>query len=181
MSKLTPDDLVRGHLDGVYALALRLTGNASDAWDLTQESMLRAIRFLPGFRGECAASTWLYRITVNTWKNRSASAPSRWWSRLVPLEAAVDGAGAAAPDAVDPAPGPETAAHDSDQREEVQIALAALPPEDRAALQLRELEDKSYEEIATILEVPVGTVKSRLHRARRKLCEALRQYERYGS
>lgn len=73
-----PDELVERHLQGVYNLAFRLTGNAADAWDLAQEALLRAIKALPGFREEASPATWLYRITVNLWKNKTQSVSSKW-------------------------------------------------------------------------------------------------------
>lgn len=161
---MTPDQLVEGYLDRVYALCLRLTGNSPDASDLAQDVMLKAIAGLPGFRGDADAGTWLFRIAVNAWKNRVASAPERWRKSLAPLDGFLDvPAGESPPD------------REMENREEavaLERALAGVAPEDRAALVLRELEDKSYEEIAGILGVPVGTVKSRLHRARAALAES---------
>ncbi|MBI5594717.1 MAG: hypothetical protein HY928_01365, partial [Elusimicrobia bacterium] len=74
MSKLSPEELVRRTMDGVYALALRLTGNTADAWDLAQDALLRALKGLSAFRDDADPRTWVYRITVNAWKNRVASA-----------------------------------------------------------------------------------------------------------
>jgi RNA polymerase sigma-70 factor, ECF subfamily len=167
---MTPEELVRRHLDGVYGLALRLTGNAADAWDLAQEAMLKAVRALPGFRGDASPSTWLYRITVNAWKNKTQSALSKWWRTVASLDGAPDEA------SMDPPgrePGPDLELERREEREAVERALGALAPEDRAALVLREMEGKSYEEIAAILGVRLGTVKSRLYRARSTLAREL--------
>jgi len=167
---MTPEELVRRHLDGVYGLALRLTGNPSDAWDLAQEAMLKAVRALPGFRGEAAPSTWLYRITVNAWKNKSQSALSKWWRSLASLDGLPDEA-SSDPPGRDPAPDRELEL--LEERAAVERAMGSLAPEDRAALVLREMESKSYQEIADILGVPIGTVKSRLYRARSTLAREL--------
>lgn len=171
MSKLSADELVRRTADGVYALALRLTGNTADAWDLAQDALLRAVKALDSFRGDADPRTWVYRITVNAWKNRAASAAERGRRAQTPLESAEAGA-VVLPGGDPPADVPlergETAAA-------VQRAVAALEPEDRACLQLREFDGFSYEEIAESLGVPVGTVKSRLHRARLALARALEE------
>jgi len=155
----TPDELL-AHLDRVYTLALRLAGNPADAWDLAQDAMLKALKGLPAFRGDAALDTWLFRITVNAWKNRNASASWRWWERRVSLDPLGE-------------EGSEGALEADESRRALEAALAALAPEDRAALVLRELENKSYQEIVEILGIPMGTVKSRLHRARLELARAL--------
>ena len=162
MSKLTPDEFVRKTLSGVYSLALRLTGNAADAWDLTQDVLIQAIRALPRFRGEADPRTWAYRITVNMWKNRVQSRVWRWWRSFLRLEpyTAME-------------PGPERELERKERSEAVETALESLPPEDRAAVFLREVEGKSYQEIADIIHVPIGTVKSRLYRARTTLARLL--------
>lgn len=167
MSKLTADELYRRTSDGAYALALRLAGNPADAWDLAQDALARAVRALPDFRGDSDPRTWVYRIVVNAWKNRAASSGERARRASEPL---------------DDEGRPELAANDppvdaglerSEEARAVRAAVAALEPEDRACLQLREFDGMSYEEIAAALEAPVGTVKSRLHRARLALAKAL--------
>lgn len=150
-----------------YALALRLTGNAAEAEDLAEDALVKAVRGLPGFRGDCDAGIWLYRIVMNTWKNRLRSPRLAFWRRLRGLSS---GAGEVPEtDPPDPAPGPEAEAEASARRALFAGAVAALEPEDRALLVLRELDGRSYAEIAQALSVPVGTVRSRLSRAREKL------------
>lgn len=158
-------------MDGVYALALRLTGNTADAWDLAQDSLVRALRALAGFRGDADPRTWVYRITVNAWKNRLASAAERARRSSEPLDA---------PDRPELPGGdpPAEAALERDERKAaLDRALAALEPADRAALQLREFDGLSYDDIASALDVPVGTVKSRLHRARLCLAKAMEGFK----
>lgn len=165
-----PDELVQRHLQGVYNLAFRLTGNAADAWDLAQEALLRAIKALPGFREEASPATWLYRITINLWKNKTQSASSKWWRALLPLERPED---ERPREPAGPDPEPSQALEREEEQGAVERALAGLSPEDRAALVLRELDGKSYQEISGILGVPMGTVKSRLFRARAALAREL--------
>ncbi len=154
----------------VYNLALRLTGNRSDAEDLAQDALLRAVRALPGFRGDSLASTWVYRITVNAWKNRVRSEKRRrfWKTVTLGLVSGDDGEG----EVRDVAANDPPLDADLEKRERsaaVQKALLELEEDDRAIVILREIEDKSYEEIGATLDLPQGTVKSRLFRARAKL------------
>lgn len=171
MSKPTAEELVRSVVDGVYALALRLTGNAQDAWDLTQQALLKALRGLPGFRGDSDPKTWVYRITVNEWKNRGQSKTAKWWTRLLSLDREPGEGGAPPTAGRDPSPDQEL--EKDEEKAALEAALAELPPEDRASLVLRELEGRSYRTIAEILGIPIGTVKSRLYRARAALARAL--------
>lgn len=166
---MTPDELVKRYLDRVYTLSLRLTGNPADASDLAQDAMLRGIQGLPGFRGEADPGTWLFRITVNLWKNRVSSAGERFRRRVGSLEGLSPEEGAV--DAPSDEPPPDRGLERSEELAALEEALGRLEPEDRAALVLRELEERSYEEIAEILGVPLGTVKSRIHRARAGLAK----------
>jgi RNA polymerase sigma-70 factor (ECF subfamily) len=164
------DQFIEKHAVLVYNLALRLTGNRVDAEDLAQDALLRAVKALPGFRGESLASTWVYRITVNAWKNRVRSEKRRAFWKTVTLGF---GGGDSDDDKVRELPADDPPADAGLEKEEraaaVQKALLALEPDDRAIVVLREVEEKSYEEIGAALELPQGTVKSRLFRARAKL------------
>jgi RNA polymerase sigma-70 factor (ECF subfamily) len=170
---VSENELLEKHAVPIYNLALRLVGNASDAEDLAQDALLRALRALPNFRGECQLSTWVYRITVNTWKNRVRSEKRRGLWKLLPLDFLFsrdgDEPGPAEPAAAD-AP-LDSSLQTSEDGAQVQKALLELDEESRAVIVLRELQGQSYQEIAEALELPVGTVKSRLSRAR----EALKQ------
>jgi len=155
--------LVMPHLDAAYNLARWLAGNDHDAEDIAQEACVRAFRFVGGCRGSDGRA-WLLAIVRNTaysWlkKNRSRSLVSIDDDELGELE---DPGGAA------------SSFHSAD-RDALRAALEALPTEFREALVLRELEGLSYKEIADMAEVPVGTVMSRLARARRQLQGALNQ------
>jgi RNA polymerase sigma factor (sigma-70 family) len=149
------------HLDAAYGFARWLTRDPVIAQDVAQEAMLRALRYFHAFRGE-EARPWLMRIVRNTWHDlrlkRGASDES--------LDAAED----------TPAdgPDPEQSALGADRRRHVAAALAALPVDLREVLVLREIEDMSYKQIAATLDLPIGTVMSRLSRGREKLAADLR-------
>jgi RNA polymerase sigma-70 factor (ECF subfamily) len=146
------------HVDAAYNLARWLTRNDRDADDVLQEAMLRAYRFFGGLRGE--ARPWLLAIVRNAcWS---------WLQANRPAELAADDPGE--PDA----PGPESILARELDRRAVNAAIAGLPVPFREALVLRELEDLSYKDIARIAGIPIGTVMSRLARARRLLAEALK-------
>jgi RNA polymerase sigma-70 factor (ECF subfamily) len=154
----------------VYNLALRLTGNRADAEDLAQDALLRAIKALPRFRGESLASTWAYRITVNAWKNRVRSEKRRKFWRTVTLGLVTgdDGEDEIRDIKADDPPLDADLAK-AEKSAAVQKALLTLDGDDRAIVILREIEERSYEEIGSVLGLPQGTVKSRLFRARAKL------------
>lgn len=160
--------VVLPQLDAAYRYARWLTRNPADAQDVTQEAMLRALRYFHAFRGE-EARAWLLRIVRNSWIDLEA----RNGPEKLPLEAletrAADG------------PDPEQSALAGDRRRHVVAALAALPAESREVLVLREIEELSYKQIAAVLDLPIGTVMSRLARAREKLAAELGgQPERRG-
>jgi len=149
------------HLDAAYGFARWLTRDPVAAQDVAQEAMLRALRYFHAFRGE-APRPWLLRIVRNTWTDMRAKSGAN--DR--PLEEIEDRA-AEGPD-------PEQSALAGDRRRHVAAALAALPAEAREILVLREVEDCSYKHIAAVLDLPIGTVMSRLARAREKLAVELR-------
>jgi len=149
------------HLDAAYGFARWLTRDPVVAQDVAQEAMLRALRYFHAFRGD-EAKPWLLRIVRNTWTDMRAKSGAG--DR--PLEEIEDRAA--------DGPDPEQSALASDQRRHVVAALAALPAEAREILVLREVEDCSYKHIAAVLDLPIGTVMSRLARAREKLAAELR-------
>jgi RNA polymerase sigma-70 factor (ECF subfamily) len=149
------------HLDAAYGFARWLTRDPVVAQDVAQEAMLRALRYFHAFRGG-EARPWLLRIVRNTWTDMRAKSGAN--DR--PLEE-IEGRAAEGPD-------PEQSALADDRRRHVAAALAALPAEAREILVLREIEDCSYKHIAAVLDLPIGTVMSRLARAREKLAAELR-------
>ena len=153
------------HLDSAHNLARWILRDERDAEDVTQEACLRAYQFFEGFRGG-NAKAWLLAIVRNTsatWleKNRRRE--------MSPFDEEVHGAPDGPAPSVSEAPGPEAALLQSADREMVQRALEELPAAYREALVLRELEGLSYKEISAVAEVPLGTVMSRLSRAREQL------------
>ena len=165
-------DLVNSHQRMVYTLSLHLLQDPDEALDLSQEVFLRVFRTLPRFRGQSSLRTWIYRIVVNQASNRQ-----RWWrGRRRAQQVALDEHTAAHGEF------PESRSYAMpdqvlQQREiagRVWQALDQLPFDQRAVIVLREIDGLSYEEIAVSLGVVVGTVKSRLARARESLREALR-------
>lgn len=147
------DRLVAAYQDRIYALTYRITGNREDAWDAAQEAFLKAFRSLPTFRGRAAFSTWLHRIAVNASLDIVRRRPQQ------PPVSLEEPLGAITAD-----PGDEVTRRDLQQR--IRRAIAALPPEQRTAIVLRDLQWLSYEEIAAVLQIPIGTVRSRISRGR---------------
>ncbi len=164
--------LVTDYQRMVYQLALHLLGDAQEAMDLSQEVFLRVFRTLPQFRGQSSLRTWIYRIVLNQASNRQ-----RWWRRRfrshqVPLDEHVENHGEL-PESRSFAM-PDRVLQQNETAARVWAALAELPFDQRAAVVLREIDGLSYEEIAESLGIAVGTVKSRLARARLNLRGALR-------
>jgi RNA polymerase sigma-70 factor (ECF subfamily) len=158
--------LVRRHQKATFNLVYRLLGDYDEAAEVAQEVFLSAFKSIQQFRGEANFSTWLYRIAFNHASTRRKSLHLAQ-QRHVPLDGTeLIGDGDAFAD-------PEKTAQDRETQQSVQRALNSLPKDDATIIILRDLQDAPYEEVAQMLEIPVGTVKSRLHRARRALKELL--------
>ncbi|MHC5077913.1 MAG: sigma-70 family RNA polymerase sigma factor [Planctomycetota bacterium] len=166
--------LVLRYQDRVYNTAYRLTGERTQAEDLAQDVFFKAFKALRKFKGKSSFSTWLYRITVNacTSEWRRASAQKR--GKEVPYPAAGEDPSSPRwePSASQTTPGEQ--AERNERNLLVQTAIENLEEDYRVVLVLRDIEGFSYEEIAEIIERPVGTVRSRLHRARNELKEKLK-------
>ncbi len=163
--------LVRAYQDRVYHLCLRMCGHQTEAEDFAQEAFVRAFQSIERFDGRSKFYTWLFRIAVNLILS-DRRRPGRTRSR--PLDGEVDGDGAGFSQRNDPRErDPVDLACAGERDRMVHAALAGLDEEQRCIISLRDLESLSYEEIADILNVPAGTVKSRLHRARMALREKL--------
>lgn len=164
------DLLVLRHQDRIVRLARRLVGDAESALDAAQETFVKAWRALPRFQGASRFSTWLTRIAINQCRNELRRRKTVKHTRPLSLDVEVPGSevprrdtlAASDPDAYDVARGREVG-------EACRAALARLDPDAREILVLREVEDLSYEDMAELLDVAVGTVRSRLHRARGEL------------
>ncbi|SIQ38199.1 RNA polymerase, sigma-24 subunit, RpoE [Aeromonas sp. RU39B] len=162
--------LVRKYQHKVVNLVSRYVNNPGDVPDVAQEAFIKAYRSLATFRGESAFYTWLYRIAVNTAKNYLTSQGRRPPSSDVEADEAeyYDGG-----EALTEVSTPENLILTDEIRETVFAAIDALPEDLRTAITLRELEGLSYEEIAEIMECPVGTVRSRIFRAREAIDKKL--------
>jgi RNA polymerase sigma-70 factor (ECF subfamily) len=154
-------ELVRAHAQGVLHVIYRMCGDMQVAEDAAQETFIQAWLRLPSYRPRGSLRNWLYRIAVN-----AAIDMLRKEKRILP--------GAVEDMALkDPRPSPEADVANSERVEAVQVAVLSLPEASRAVLVLREYEGLSYQEIADALDIPVGTVMSRLNYARRLLRERL--------
>lgn len=167
--------LVTKYQDRVFNTCMRLCGNRADAEDCTQEAFLKALRAIHSFEGQSQFSTWVFRIAVNvvlSAKRQSRSRPTVSMDSLPRHREAGEAASLAALMA-SAEQGPEERVDREDTMAEVQRALGSLDVEHRTVIVLRDMESFDYAEIADILGVPKGTVKSRLHRARMALREKL--------
>ena len=165
------EKLLQRYQNSVYNLAWRLLNDPSDAADVVQEVFLKVFRNLDGFRGQSSLRTWIYRIAVNESHNRR-----RWLFRHrrgeTALEEYFDESESRERPLVDTSESPFDFAMNREAQLLMEEGLAAVSPVFRTALVLREVDDLSYEEIADVLEVSLGTVKSRILRGR----EGLRRY-----
>lgn len=158
------EQLVERHREIVFRVAARIVG-PDDAEDISQDTFLRAFHRLDQYRGTASFRTWLLQITQNTALNALA------WARRRPAETASE-----APEMADrdPIRQPAMELERRERQQRLEFKLTALRPEYRSLLVLRDLEGLSYDQIAEVLEMPLGSVKGRLHRARGELIELLR-------
>jgi RNA polymerase sigma-70 factor (ECF subfamily) len=159
------EPLVEKYRDRAWRLAFNVLRDREDASDVTQEAFVRAWQALPSFRGQSAFYTWLFRIVVNVASDRARQraargrafgterVPEEDWERTM----------------VDESAAPDDEARRAEERERITQALAALPEHHRTIIMLSDLEGLSYREIAEVLDIPMGTVMSRLHNARKRL------------
>ena len=159
------EELVITYQHRVFGVAVRMLGNAAEAQEVAQEAFLRAHRALADFRGDAKLSTWLYAITSRLCLNRLAKGERRL--RRQGEETLLRLAGGERPD---------VAVERGELEAALQRAIAELPEERRIVVVLRDLEGLSYEEIAEVLDLELGTVRSRLHRARADLKDKLERF-----
>jgi RNA polymerase sigma-70 factor (ECF subfamily) len=164
-------ELVRRHQDRLFNTVFRMVDNAEDAQDIVQEAFLNAYQSLESFKGDSLFFTWLYRIAVNT---------AISFKRKKRVMVRIDGPGGETvlePLDQSELTRPGHAMEQAEQEQRIQRALGRLSPEHRAVLVLKDMEGQKYEEMAEALGVPIGTIRSRLHRARLELREVLEQME----
>jgi RNA polymerase sigma-70 factor (ECF subfamily) len=169
------DELVRAYSSMIYHVAYRMLGDPADASDIVQEIFLKVFRNIGGFKGEAALRTWIFRIAFSEILNRL-----RWWKRryrhaTVSLDENPTG-NPSSPIVIPAGPTPEEVLQFKERETAIQSALRKLSSEHRSIVVLRDIEGFSYNEIAEVLGISVGTVKSRLARARADLKKSLIRY-----
>ncbi len=169
------DELVRTYSASIFHVAYRMLGDTAEASDVVQEIFLKVFRNIDGFKGEAALKTWVFKIAFSEILNRL-----RWWKRrhrfaTVSLDDGANGNGNGY-HVVDSGPTPEQVLQSKEQETAIQQALWKLSSDHRSIIVLRDIEGFSYNEIADVLGVSVGTVKSRLARARADLKKSLMRY-----
>ncbi len=169
--------LIDRHSGDIYALLFRLTENAEEASDLTQDTFLRALRSIKSFQGRSELKTWLFRIAINESRNRF-----RWWKRrrrgqTISLDAMIGDSETTIGDTLaDRSISPEDEALSHEREYALQAALLDIPDVYREAIILCDVEGMSYEETAAALNVGIGTVKSRISRGREELRRRLKDF-----
>lgn len=158
-------ELVRRHRDRLWAVALRTLGDREEAADAVQDALISAFRAAHTFRGQSAVTTWLHRITVNACLDRARKTTSRRTSSVVD-ETLFE-------NLLEPHESAEAPAERGELHRELAAALATLPPDQRAALVLVDMQGYPVAEAAEVLEVPTGTIKSRCARGRARLLPLL--------
>ncbi len=169
--------LIDRYSNDIYALLYRLTENAEEAGDLTQDTFLRALRSINGFRGDSELKTWLFRIAINESRNRF-----RWWKRrrrdiTISLDTTIGDSDTPFSDTLaDNSISPEDAALRREREYAIQVALLDIADVYREAIILCDIEGMSYDETAVALGIGIGTVKSRLSRGRDELRKRLKDF-----
>jgi RNA polymerase sigma-70 factor (ECF subfamily) len=170
------EQLVRNHQQRMLTVAFRITGGYEDACEIVQDAFVAAWRGLGNFRGEARFTTWLTAITVNLSRNRLDQIRTRRRHEPVSLDEPRECAdGILSLEVVSGAPSVQEELERRDVRRHVQACIAALAPDFREVMVLRDMEDFSYEEIATVLRLSGGTVRSRLSRAREAVRDCLKR------
>jgi RNA polymerase sigma-70 factor (ECF subfamily) len=171
------DELVRTYSGSIFHVAYRMLGDSAEAADAVQEIFLKVFRNIAGFKGEAALKTWIFKIAFSEILNRL-----RWWKRrhryaTTSLDDQPNGNGVRAAHSVaSPSPTPEQVLQSKEEEGAIQLALSRLSKDHRSIIVLRDIEGFSYTEIADVLGVSIGTVKSRLARARADLKKSLMRY-----
>jgi RNA polymerase sigma-70 factor (ECF subfamily) len=170
------DQLVIRHKDRIFNLCYRILGDYNEANDYAQETFIKAFKALKGFRFESSFSTWLYRIAVNSCKNRLRSLEKRYQEKMISLEKPnYQGGKNPALEIRDNSPLPDNELERKEKSALIQTAINSLPADQKTVIILRDIDGQSYEEIAETTGLALGTVKSRLARGRMELKNKLRK------
>ena len=173
---ITANEIVERYTPFAYTMAFRLTGNQAEAWDLTQNAMLRVMRSFSTYDPKYKVEQWLYRIVKNLFIDRKRQVKRKRESTLERDARDADERLAPVDTLVDTAPTPEQVADRSDRQNAVQEALMTLPDEMKMAVTLVDIEGFSYEEAARILEIPNSTLGVRVYRGRKQMKERLKPF-----
>jgi RNA polymerase sigma-70 factor (ECF subfamily) len=165
-------ELVSRYQDRLFNTVYRLLDNADDAQDVVQEAFLNAYLSLDSFKGDSLFFTWLYRIAINT-----AISLKRKQRVVISMSTCRENGGVAEPADASEYGRPGHALERAEEERRIQNALNRLSAEHRAVLIMKDMEGQKYENMAEVLQVPIGTIRSRLHRARVELRELLQQEE----
>ena len=169
-------ELLESHRDRVFNITFRMLGNQAEAEDVAQEVFITVFKTIDTFREESKFSTWLYRVTVNHCKNRIKYLSRRHEKSRDELDESTNTDGVNGAIAAPPPRSPERALEAQQMEKLLQEAIAELDEDHRTVVVLRDVEDLSIEEICAITDLPDGTVKSRLHRARKALQRKLKPH-----
>ncbi len=172
--------LVLRHQDRIFNLCYRLLGDYGDAEECAQETFIKVFRTIKNFRFECSFSTWLYTIALNTCRNKRNSAEHLFWKRLLRFGRDSGEDGQEEFQIEDPAPSPLDMLTEKEKEDLLQSAINTLSPDHRTVIVLRHIEELSYEEICEITGYNLGTLKSKLARARLLLQAKLQQESKKG-
>jgi RNA polymerase sigma-70 factor (ECF subfamily) len=177
------DTLVIRHQDRVFNICYRMLGDYDEADDCAQETFIKLYRSLKGFRYRSAFSTWLYRVTMNTCKNRLSSSGYRRRRSMASIDRAErtdradrtgnEGEGGMSLQIGDESQTPNGVYERKELEETIQSAIESLPGDQRTIIVLRDVEGLSYEDIVAVTGLHMGTLKSKIHRARQRLKEQL--------
>lgn len=170
------DELVRTHSASIFHVAYRMLGDTAEASDVVQEIFIKVFRNIGGFKGEASLKTWIFKIAFSEILNRL-----RWWKRrrrfaTISLDDQENNGAGPAHFVASSSPTPEEVLQSKEQEGAIQEALGKLSKDHRSIIVLRDIEGFSYGEIADVLGVSIGTVKSRLARARSDLKKSLVRY-----
>lgn len=164
-------ELVEPYGKRIYNIGIRMLGNSEDAADMTQEVLLKIYRYLGGFRGDSAFSTWIYRITVNTCRDYLRAAYRKQEINFSDFGEDTDLAGEF--EIADVSSIPETVYLEGEGRDYLLSLISGLNPKYRIVIVMREISGLSYQEIADAVNISIGTVKSRISRARAALVDKI--------